>query len=159
MFLDSGSTVFRVVSYLKDIRELTVITNSIAAVNEAMEYRNINLIVLPGILKRNTESTFGMNCVEFLENYNIDIAFMACTGISENFTVCNSFIEEYYLKKAVLEKSVHRFLLADSGKFGRSALVTYGSVGSFDSIITDSMPDEYYRNGCAERGCDIMLSK
>ncbi|MCR4907602.1 MAG: DeoR/GlpR family DNA-binding transcription regulator [Lachnospiraceae bacterium] len=158
IFLDSGSTVYRVIKHLKGISGITVITNSIAAVNEAMAFPDINLIVIPGILKRSTASTFGTNCVDFLENYNIDVAFLACTAISEQFYVCNSFIEESALKKAVLEKSNKSCLLADSSKFGKSALMTYGMVDDFDAIITDRKPESSFQEGCRERNCKIIVA-
>ncbi len=158
IFLDSGSTAYRVIKHLEGISDVTVITNSIAAVNEAMAFPDIHLIVVPGILKRSTSSTFGTNCVQFLENYNIDVAFLACTAVSEQFYVCNSFIEEYALKKAVLEKSLRSYLLVDSTKFGKSALMTYGTVDDFDAIITEEEPEESFVEGCRERNCEIIIA-
>ncbi len=158
IFVDSGSTTVNIVDHLKDSVDVTLITGSIAAINKAMNYPNINLIAFPGILKRNTASLYGSAAVEFLETYNIDCAFMACTSISIKSGVCNSSVEEYYVKKAALRKSIHHYLLADSSKLGKTSLLTYADINEFDSIITEKLPSKDFREYCSERGCSILIA-
>jgi len=149
IFIDSGTTTMNIVDHLTHLATVTVITNSIQVINKSMNYPNINVIVLPGSLKRNTASLIGSSCVEYLEDYNIVRAFMACTGI------CNASTEEYTIKRTALRKSQKHYLLADSSKFGRTSLMTYGDIGQFDYILTEQTPDDAFSSSCRELGCVI----
>lgn len=156
IFIDSGTTTMYIVDYLGHLNNVTVITASVPVINKAMNYPNINLIVLPGTIKRNTASIVGASCVEYLEDYNIVSAFMACTGISAETGVCNSSTDEYSIKRAALKKSQKHYLLADSEKFGRTSLMTYGQISSFDYILTEQLNDESFRAYCKEHNCIIQ---
>lgn len=158
IFIDSGTTTMNIVDYLTHLNMVTVITNSVQVINKAMNYPNINLIVLPGSLKRDTASLVGSSCVEYLEDFNIVRAFMACTGLSIQAGICNASTEEYNVKKAALKKSQKHYLLADSSKFGRASLMTFGDVSQFDSIFTDQMPDDEFCSYCEEQDCTIRIA-
>lgn len=155
IFIDSGTTTMYTVDHLSHLNSVTVITASIPVINKAMNYPNINLIVLPGTIKRNSASIVGSSCVEYLEDYNIVAAFMACTGLSADTGVCNSSTDEYSIKRAALKKSQKHYLLADSAKFGRTSLMTYGQISNFDYILTEQLKDESFRSYCKEHNCII----
>ncbi len=155
IFIDSGTTTMNIVDHLTHLATVTVITNSIQVINKSMNYPNINVIVLPGSLKRDTASLIGSSCVEYLEDYNIIRAFMACTGVSLQAGVCNASTEEYTIKRTALRKSQKHYLLADSSKFGRTSLMTYGDIGQFDYILTEQTPDDAFSSSCRELGCII----
>lgn len=158
IFIDSGTTTMNIVDYLTHLNTVTIITNSIQVINKSMNYPNINLIVLPGTLKRDTASLTGSSCVEYLEDYNIVRAFMACTGVSVLSGVCNASTDEYNIKKAALKKSQKHYLLADSSKFGRASLMTYGDMNQFDYILTEKMPDDAFCSYCKEQNCAISVA-
>lgn len=158
IFIDSGTTTMNIVDRLDHLSAVTVITNSLQVINKSMDYPNINLIVLPGTLKRDTSSLVGSSCVEYLENYNIVRSFMACTGISLQAGVCNATMEEYIIKKTVLKKSQKHYLLADSSKFGCTSLMTFGEIGQFDYILTEQMPGDDFSTCCRDLGCTIEIT-
>lgn len=155
IYIDSGTTTINLIDHLAHLSAVTVITNSVQIINKAMNYPGINLIVLPGTLKRNTASLIGSSCVEYLEDFNIVRAFMACTAISLETGICNASTEEYSVKKAALKKSQKHYLLADSSKFGKTSLMTFGQISQFDYILTDKLPDDQFRTFCSEQGCNI----
>lgn len=158
IFIDSGTTTMGIVDHLSHLSTVTVITNSLQVINKSMNYPNINLIVLPGSLKRDTASLVGSSCVEYLEDYNIVRAFMACTAISLQAGVCNASTEEYIIKKTALKKSQKHYLLADSSKFGRTSLMTFGEIGQFDCILTEQMPDDEFSSYCKDQDCAIQIA-
>lgn len=155
IFIDSGTTTMNIVDHLAHLNSVTVITNSLQVINKSMSYPNINVIALPGSLKRDTASLVGSSCVEYLEDYNIVRAFMACTGLSAQAGVCNASTEEYTIKKTALKKSQKHYLLSDSSKFGRTSLMTFGEIRQFDYILTDRLPDDAFCSYCRELGCAI----
>lgn len=159
IFIDSGTTTMNIVDYLTHLSSVTVITASVQVINKSLNHPNINLIVLPGTLKRDTASIVGSSCIEYLEAFNIAPAFMACTGFSIQSGICNASTEEYNIKKAALKKSQKHYLLADSSKFGKTSLMTYGEISQFHYLITDKALSDDFNTYCREQNCAIRVAE
>ena len=142
IYIDSGTTTMHIVEALKD-KHITVITNNIEVMVQALEYDNIHLIVLPGEIHRKTHSITGEESASFLSHMNTNIAFMAATGAS--FTgVTNSSPLEYSIKKTAVAHTEKAVLLLTGNKFGVTSLYTYADLKQFSTVITDgSIPDAY----------------
>ena len=123
IFIDSGTTTMWLIDYLKN-KNITILTNNLSAIVSALPYPNLNIISLGGTLKRKTNSFVGNSTSLVLKDYNISKAFMAATGISIARGATNSSVEEYELKKLIVEKSDEIFLLVDSSKFDSISLMT-----------------------------------
>lgn len=142
IFLDSGTTTMHMIGALNN-RPATVVTHNLEALNAAIPWDKIHMLVLPGALQRNTNSWTGAETVRALEGYHTRTAFMAATGLSMH-GVTNSSPLEYEIKRAAIAQSERRILLIDHRKFGLTALMTYAHADAFDLVITDSMPPEEY---------------
>ena len=115
-----------------------------AGFSKSHPYENLNVISLPGFLKRETLSFVDGNIAEYLKAYNITKAFMSCTGISIQNGLSNASSEEYLVKKSVIENSTIRFALADHSKFGDFSLMTFCPFKDIDHILTDQLPSEEF---------------
>lgn len=155
IFIDTGTTCENMVEYLKDIR-CTIITNSLQVAITVIPYKNLNLLILPGKLNRDTRSFVGVETVENLQVYNIDKAFMASTGITIDNGLTNASPEEYSVKKCAIKNSRIRYLLVDYTKFGRAALRTYCQIADIHAIITDKQPPEEYIEYCRDHNVSII---
>ena len=71
---------------------------------------------------------------------------MAATGISISRGATNSSMDEYELKKLIVEKSGEIFLLVDSTKFDTISLMTYSSLENIDYILTNETPPKKYQD-------------
>ena len=158
IFLDSGTTTLNMISYLAAIPNLTVITYSIPALVKLLQYDNIKVISLPGLLLRGTESLIGSCGVNYLSTFNITKAFMACTGISLSRQITNATFEEYEIKQAALDRSAQHYLLADHDKFGNAGIMTYADITQMDYIITDNMPTPEYTEYFDEKGVELDIT-
>lgn len=155
IFIDTGTTCVNMVEYLKDTR-CTIITNSLQVAITAIPYKNLNLLMLPGKLNRDTFSFVGIETVENLNVYNIDKAFMASTGITIDNGLTNASPEEYSVKKTAIQNSHSRYLLVDYSKFGRAALKTYCQLSDIQAIVTDRCPPDEYVTYCNDRKIKII---
>nr|MCR4728913.1 DeoR/GlpR family DNA-binding transcription regulator [Lachnospiraceae bacterium] len=50
LFIDTGSSTFPLVNLLKNLKDITIVTNSVPFIYHAMAYDNLNIIALPGTL-------------------------------------------------------------------------------------------------------------
>lgn len=158
IYLDTGTTCLPMVEYLSG-RACTILTNSLQVYIKAIPYPNLQIISLPGTLKRETLSFVGSDIVEYLDTFNIQKAFMTSTGISLESGLTNASMEEYYIKKAVIKNSHTRLLLCDHTKFGRVSLMTYSSLLDVQHIITDAEPEKPYRTFCIENKIGLHIAE
>ena len=155
IFIDTGTTCVNIIEYLKDT-QCTIITNSLQVAIIAIPYKNLNLLILPGKLNRDTLSFVGIETVENLQIYNIDKAFMASTGITIENGLTNASPEEYSVKKTAIQNSQSRYLLVDYTKFGRAALKTYCQIADINAIVTDRQPPDEYITYCNNHNVKII---
>ena len=156
IFIDSGTTTLRMIDHLKDRRDVTIITHSLGAVIRALPYENLHVIVLPGSLRRKTNSMTGSDSVKAMKKYNIRTAFMAATGVSMHGAT-NSSAQEYDIKQAAVECSDRSILLVDRHKFGITGMMTYAPISSFEAVVTDEEPGEDYLNLLKENDVRLIL--
>ncbi|MDD3335135.1 MAG: DeoR/GlpR family DNA-binding transcription regulator [Eubacteriales bacterium] len=158
IFIDSGTTTLRMIDYLRDRQELNVITNNLEAIIHALPYPNINIIALPGQLRRKTNSFTGDDAVRSLKRYNIRLAFMAATGASMN-GVTNSSPMEYEIKNVAMQSCERSILLVGSNKFGVTGLMSYAKLGDFDTVVTDQEPPEEYVQLLQRENTELLIAK
>ena len=158
IFIDSGTTTMWLIDYLKN-KNITILTNNLSAIVSALPYPNLNIISLGGTLKRKTNSFVGNSTSLVLKDYNISKAFMAATGISIARGATNSSIEEYELKKLIVEKSDEIFLLVDSSKFDIISLMTYSPLENLDYIITNKTPSKKYTDFFKKNKISLLIAE
>jgi DeoR family myo-inositol catabolism operon transcriptional repressor len=146
------------IEHIKGFSNLTVITNSISALNTLFNYPNINVIAIGGNLIRKTGSFAGIESAAVVKNYNISKCFMAATGVSIVNGLTNSTMPEYELKRSVIQKSNEIFLLADRTKFGISSLLTYCPLEDIDYLISDASPSPEYRDFINKHNINFILA-
>lgn len=142
IFIDSGTTTMYIMEGLKEKR-ITIITNNIEVMFQALECENIRLMMLPGEVHRKTNSIAGDESAAYLSHFNTNIAFMAATGASMT-GVTNSSPVEYAIKKEAVFHTEKAVLMVTGDKFGKTSLLSYAALPQFHTVITDSgMPEEY----------------
>lgn len=157
IFIDSGTTTLYMLEHLKD-KKITLLTNNIEVLVQALPYENITLISLSGTLNRKTLSLTGSSAAKLLSTYNVKKAFMAATGITPENGATNSSPEETCIKEMAVKKSLQNYLLADSSKFGVVSLLTYCSISDLTGIITNQKPDDAFCEYAKEHQVDIILA-
>ncbi len=157
IFIDSGTTTCHMAERLHNKR-VTVLTNNLEFLIQAIPYPDIQVFSLSGELNRNTLSLTGLHTLEVLKGYNISKAFMAATGISTAAGVCNTIPAESAVKKLVISRSQETYLLLDSSKFGQTSMVTYAEFSSIDRLITNTMPSGELLTTLQSNSVDITLA-
>ena len=156
IFLDSGTTTIQLIPHFSVLNELTLVTNNLAAIREAEQIPGINIIMLPGQVQRKTDSVTGSDTAKAIRSFNINKAFMAATGTTEN-GVTNSSPFEYEVKQAVMETAKEKILVIGCNKFGVPGLMTYAQFSDFDCIVTNATPPEPYATAIMKSGARLIV--
>lgn len=156
VYIDAGTTTAEIVDFIEESLNITMITSNIEVIVRASQRTDITLVVLPGVLDHRTKSLIDASTYRGMAQYNVDKAFMAATGITADGQVNNTSYLECEVKRVAMEKSVKRYLLADSSKFGKTALMSYGSLDMMEMVITDENIPLFFEQLCKEKETKVV---
>lgn len=115
IYIDSGSTCFLLLNYLKDKKIHIITTNTdILSINEEVAY---DVTLLGGTYNPMISSLFGPLTEENIKQFIFDKSFLGGNGIDPKFGVTTPNLAEASKKKLVVEHSKQSFVLCDSQKF------------------------------------------
>lgn len=142
IFIDSGSTMLRLVRHVPNERFNFTTTSPAAAIELAAIGQPI-VNVTGGRLDRDYQSVAGVQAMRFISDINIDIAFLSPSGLSLRSGFTGGNYAECELKRAVVEKADRVIMLMDSSKIGRSLPYTFCALSSVSALICDAeLPEE-----------------
>lgn len=136
IFLDASSTVFRLIPYLKEFKNLTIITNS-PKVNLALADLGIKSIPTGGILLEKSKAYVGNSAENFIKNFNADLFFFSCRGISDNGILTDSSIDESNIRRVMLSHSEKSIFMCSSKKIGKKYMYNLASIKDIDEFVCD----------------------
>ncbi len=144
VILDSSSTNYYVTYELRhaDFSSITVVTNNVFIAGKLIE-QGVEVIVLGGVVRENSLSLVGPWALRFLEEINVDKAFLGTTGFSIEKGFMTPSIVEADVKRAMIKSASKVYVVTDSTKFHRSAFASFAMPEEIDGVITDiGIPDE-----------------
>lgn len=156
IFLDSGSTTMRILPYLAEKQNVTVISHSLMALYEAAKYPSLHVIALGGMYNWVTSSFVGANTLDELSKMAINLVFLASTGVTLERGLTNTTYFEVEVKQTVARQNKNLVLMADHTKFGHDALLTFCNFEDLTAVVTDLPLPEPYQNVIAQRGIRLL---
>ncbi|MFC4948350.1 DeoR/GlpR family DNA-binding transcription regulator [Pseudonocardia sp. GCM10023141] len=157
VLLDIGTTTARLARLLRG-RRITVITSSLAVVDELRDDPAVELLVLGGILRRNYLSFVGMLTEQALCEVRAHRLFLGTSGIRPDGQVMDSTLVEVPVKRKMIDSAEQTVVLADRGKFPGSGLSPVCGPERVHMIITNDGADTATLAACAQAGTEIRLT-
>ena len=157
ILLGSGSTVAHMVRHLKKKKNITLITNNLAVLNETLDC-DFNVISIGGNLDKVVMSFVGLQSARQISGLNANRCFLSCNGISLH-SITNVGDLEADLKKTEIAISDQTILLADHRKFNTMSLYSFATLKDIDCLITDETPGKEYEELCQESSCRLVIAK
>ncbi|MCJ7992515.1 DeoR/GlpR family DNA-binding transcription regulator [Priestia sp. OVS21] len=156
IFIDSGTTTLEMITFLKT-KQVTIITNNLDIIIQALRFENLTVISTGGLLERDTKSFSSYSHADSFKKYNFDKVFMASTGVSISNGVTNSSSIESGIKETIVKGNADVFLLVDHTKLDKYAMVTYCGLKEIDYLITDNFLDESYQDFAKENSIQLVV--
>ena len=156
VFIDAGSTNLMLAETIRD-RSIRVVTNGLDILNALADSDTVTLTAVGGNFRQEAGSFIGPLAVEAVRLMRFDIAFVGATGFTARgeFLTQNSI--EGSVKRAVLEASHRRVILADSSKFEARAFAIFASADEVDLLVTDKGFDREIE--FRTRGIEVIFAK
>ncbi len=141
IYLDGGSSILAFARLLTDMKNLTVVTNSLR-VAMTLAGGGPRLVLVGGELRRISQTFVGALTGPVMDQLHVDKAFMGTIGLSLEQGLTTTDPNEAFTKRMVMEHAEQVFLLADSSKLGKVAFAHSGGVDDVNVLITDKAADK-----------------
>src|SRR5580765_4933185 len=156
IILDSGSTTHEIARRIKDRKKLTVITNGLNIATELGGFRDIQIILLGGVMRHSSLSIVGHFAEEMLSQLTADKLFMAADGCTLEFGISTPKFEESRINQAMVNIAREKYLTADSSKFGKNSLSRIVSLWEMDGVISDTGLSPEFTEEITARGLKLV---
>jgi DeoR/GlpR family transcriptional regulator of sugar metabolism len=157
IFLDTSSTALAIARHLTDRRHVTVITNSLAIIQELLDRPGIDVVVPGGRLRRETASLIGVDGAETLTRYNIQKGFFGAHGLSVAEGLTDVSADEAEVKRLLVNRCRQVIAVIDATKWGRAGLASFARVADVDVVITDHNARPDLVEQVKSAGVEVML--
>ena len=152
IFLDSSSTVYEMISYVRKIVGLTVATNDVMIANTLSTAHDLSVLVTGGHLRPGYHTLMGNFAESLLKQIRVDYAFMSVDAITNDGRFMITNVEENGIKRAIFDSASKRIILCDHSKFEKTAFISLWDSDQVDLIITgtelsDDLYDHYIKLG------------
>ncbi|AKT50893.1 DeoR/GlpR family DNA-binding transcription regulator [Arsenicicoccus sp. oral taxon 190] len=157
VLLDIGTTTMLLARELRG-RHITVVTSSLAVLDELRHDRHVELILLGGIVRRTYHSLVGVLTEDTLRQVRVTRAFLGTSGITAAGDVLDTTLVEVPVKRAMIASAEHVVLLADHTKLPGHGTLRVCGAGDIRTLVTDDRADPQICSALAELGTEVITA-
>ena len=157
IYLDAGSTCLELAKLLAPRTDITVVTNSLPAINE-LAGAGPRLIVIGGELRPLSQALVGPLSTPVLDQLYLDQAFVGTFSLSLDAGLTTTDPAEAFTKEHVLERTREAVLLVDGSKLGTRSFAQAGRLDQIDVVITDVALDEEASQTFEHAGVRVLVA-
>lgn len=154
--LGSGTTVHEISKHLTHMKDLTVVTNSIAVLTE-LANTDISLHILGGQVEVNEGVMNGDITESAMRKFYVDKTFIGAGGVTIDGGITD-YGQDSVLKNIMCDHANKVYLVANSEKFGVNAFAHICGLEKFDVIITDPKLPESYAERIRDMGIELVYA-
>jgi len=156
LFINIGTTTEAVSQALLDHGELLVITNNINVANRMRVYPRFEVVIAGGVVRPSDGGIVGEAAAGFFSQFKVDYAIIGASALDEEGALFDYDYREVKVAQAIIANARHVILVADQGKFARSAPVRIARIGQIGTFVTDHCPSRAFRRLCREAGVTLI---
>lgn len=155
ILIDSGTTALEVVKNLQRFNDLTIITNSINVIQEAVKYKRFRVILLGGTVRGNSNSIVGPLAESNLKLFYCDKLFLGVDSFSVEAGLSTPNVEEASTNQVMISRAREVIAVFDSSKVNKRAFAFIASVDEINTVITDSRLPANVRNQLKDMNINV----
>lgn len=136
VFVDASTTTYFIAPYLKNIPDITVITNN-PLLSVALSELKIHNHCTGGEMLLDSVALAGSDTERFIRGIRADVCLISARGVNSDGEITDSSKAERDVKLTMMERSAKRYFLYDSSKDGLSFQYSIGNISEFDGVIKE----------------------
>ena len=159
VFCDTGTTVARTIGAIPrgERSGMTIVTNSLAVVEETSEWDNPHVVSLGGLYLPEYAAFVGPQTVGALQHLRGDVAVLGCDGLTAEggMTIAHQLIAE--VGTTMAEHARRIIAVTDSRKIGRLGFAPFLPISAVQTLITDRDADAAELEAIRARGVEVVV--
>jgi DeoR/GlpR family transcriptional regulator of sugar metabolism len=156
IMLDDSTTTLQICEEIKDIENVTVITNSLAVCEKLRARPDTQLVLAGGNYNDTLEAFYGLLCEQTLRKLRADWTFMSAPSVIGT-CLYHQDQEVVRIKRAMMEAAGKSVMLLDAAKFRTRALTQFAELTEFDHIFIDRQIDPAAARSLQQAGITFEL--
>lgn len=157
IILDSGTTTYEIARRLRQHTDVIAMTNGMNVANALLDAEGVELLMTGGHLRRQSQSFYGDQAEQSLQNYHFDMLFLGVDAIDLERGISTHNEDEARLNRRMSEVAEKIIIVTDSSKFNRSSLHKIIDMQRVDMIIVDEGIPAESLEGLRKSGIDVIL--
>ncbi len=158
--IDSGSTAMYFAEALCGrFRRLTVVTHSLDVADTLSKKSDFEIIVIGGYLYKEENAFYGPPALDMAKKLHTQKLFLTPSAISLQGGVCDFCPQLLTMQQSLIESTDQLFILADSDKFEKHALLQLCPLDEQHTYITDSGLSPACRQLYEENNLTVVVRK
>lgn len=159
LFINIGTTTEAVSQALLDHSGLLIITNNINVANRMRVYPRFEVVIAGGVVRPSDGGIVGEAAADFFGQFKVDYAVIGASALDEEGALLDYDYREVKVAQAIIANARHVILVADQGKFSRSAPVRIARIDQIGTFVTDQCPSDDFRSICDRAGVEIIETR
>lgn len=157
LLLDTGTTVYHMISGLQQMENLIIVTNDIRIASELAAFPSLTLCMLGGMVRKGHYTTTGVWTQTALESLHVDRVFLSCDAVdlAMGCSITNS--DEILIKQSMIKAAHDCVLLVDHSKFESMAFMGLCDLDKISCIITGKELDAKTVQDYRSAGIQMIL--
>lgn len=157
IILDSGTTTIEIAKRIKNLKNLTVITDALNIAIELAGSKDINLIMPGGMLHEKSFTLLGPMTEKNLRDFNCDKYFLGAYAVDTSMGIYTPSISEASVNNVMGEIAKEIILVVDSTKFGKKSLCLIMPISKICRVITDDNISEKDKQNLTNRNIEVIV--
>lgn len=158
IFLGSGTTVLEVAKELRNLKGLTIITNSLPVLNTLSGIKDITVIALGGILRESELSFIGHITEQALGEIRVDMVIIGIHAIHLEHGLTNDYLPETMTDRAILKAGKEVVVVADHTKINIVSTAFLAPVNCLQKLITDKGTSSEFIASVENLGIEVVVA-
>ena len=154
IFLDSGTTCFELIPFLKTRQRLSIICSSARLALE-LDSPGVSVILLGGQYRPDRMDTVGLLAAAPLDQLRGYVCFIGADGLDRDFGPAAADLESADLNRRAVRNARQTVLLVDHTKFTAASLCKVVEWSSVSRIVTDQAPSPEWMEFLSARGIQV----
>lgn len=154
---NSGTTVLEAVRLLVSGTRLTAVSHSLPTLVALASNPSVDVIGLGGLLNKELQSFAGPLTARELTEVRMQKVLLGATAVRDGAMWCTTGADAE-TKRLLIRAADEVILLADSSKFGYTALMRVADLTEVDTIVTESLPDDGVRQMLVQSGARLVIA-
>lgn len=156
LFFDNGQFIPALIELIPDNIHFTGICYSHRVFLALSQKKNATTLLCGGEYRPKSDSFYNPTQSCYLDDINPKKAFLCAEGIHLDFGVTCYNIDDLYMKKKAMDKSIRKILLTKYHYFDETVTANMGELSQFDVIISDRKLNKDYEDYCRSHSVKVI---